>query len=1073
MALVVANRVQETTTTTGTGTVTLAGAVAGYQSFAAIGDGNTTYYTLTSGNNWEVGIGTYTASGTTLARTTVLASSAGGTTKITLSGTSNVFVTYPSDKALYTDASGNAIALGTPASGTVTNLTGTASININGTVGATTPGTGAFTTLSASGTASFGATINSGTGVSTGAVSFELGTSRTGDGNTLFDFHSTSGSDYEARILRAGGVNGALQILQTGSGGIDLNTGSGTLAVTGGASASGGINSTAIGATTASTGAFTTLGASGVVTLTNATASSGRTSGALIMSGGLGTTGAIYASSLAAATGTITKQGGYSGVAWTSSGAGFLQVAQTFTDTTSSGTVATLNSSAFLAPTFAFSNSTTVTNAHTFYVGDPVAGTNAILTNKWAAGFDSIRVGTSNHLTVSTTGALTYGGVTLSNSVTGTGSMALSASPTFTGTLSGSSASFTSATNSFGQTSGAVVITGGLGVGGDIYAGQTLVTNAAAGTTRRHYFQTATSNRFALGISGDAESGSNAGSNFTIARYSDAGAVIDNAMYITRSTGSVAFANGINSTTIGATTPSTGAFTTATATSLGLNGTTPTSTLHTAGTITTSSQFISNNQAIFVSSNTAGQFLNYKSNTVRPSGASLTNLYQNYSSLVLDSSTAIDITTLVGNSQQIYLGNSYARAVTYGFCYNAVAPFIGSGVTSIPNYYSYSAAAHSNGNGLTSGTNLNYQFLANALTGSTAGGTLYNIGFGVNMSTGGSTSGVTNNYGIYIAGNGGTASGGTVTNYAVYSSGTAPAYFAGGLTATPIGASSASTGAFTTLSTTGALTYGGVTLSNSVTGTGSMALSASPTFTGTANFATVSASTSVTCGNATLGNDSNGSINIGAANKSPYIDWNSYNGALNDYDVRMQVTGGSGTSGNGVFTLTAATFAPTGLVDISGAAAGQIKFPATQNASSNANTLDDYEEGTFTPTLTFGGGSTGITYVYQIGSYTKIGNAVTLQCYVRISSKGSSAGAAAVTGLPFTSYSGTAYYWAFGMYFANLAATGTTCPMVFMGSNSTTVNLRTLEAGIDTALTDVQFGATTETMFTGTYHTPT
>ena len=99
MALVVADRVQETTITTGTGTVTLAGASAGYQSFATIGNGNTTYYTLTSGNNWEVGIGTYTSSGTTLARTTVLASSAGGTTKITLSGTSNVFVTYPAEIA--------------------------------------------------------------------------------------------------------------------------------------------------------------------------------------------------------------------------------------------------------------------------------------------------------------------------------------------------------------------------------------------------------------------------------------------------------------------------------------------------------------------------------------------------------------------------------------------------------------------------------------------------------------------------------------------------------------------------------------------------------------------------------------------------------------------------------------------------------------------------------------------------------------------------------------------------------------------------------------------------------------
>lgn len=98
MALVLANRVQETTTTTGTGTVTLAGAVSGYQSFAAIGNGNTTYYTITSGPSWEVGIGTYTSSGTTLSRDTVLASSASGS-KITLSGTSNVFVTLPANTA--------------------------------------------------------------------------------------------------------------------------------------------------------------------------------------------------------------------------------------------------------------------------------------------------------------------------------------------------------------------------------------------------------------------------------------------------------------------------------------------------------------------------------------------------------------------------------------------------------------------------------------------------------------------------------------------------------------------------------------------------------------------------------------------------------------------------------------------------------------------------------------------------------------------------------------------------------------------------------------------------------------
>ena len=101
MALVVADRVKETTTSTGTGTITLAGAVSGFQSFSVVGDGNTTYYTIAGGTEWEVGLGTYTASGTTLSRDTVLSSSAGGTTKVTFSaGSKDVFVTYPAGKSI-------------------------------------------------------------------------------------------------------------------------------------------------------------------------------------------------------------------------------------------------------------------------------------------------------------------------------------------------------------------------------------------------------------------------------------------------------------------------------------------------------------------------------------------------------------------------------------------------------------------------------------------------------------------------------------------------------------------------------------------------------------------------------------------------------------------------------------------------------------------------------------------------------------------------------------------------------------------------------------------------------------
>jgi hypothetical protein len=110
MPLVVKDRVQETSTTTGTGTFTLAGAVSGFQSFSAIGDGNTTYYAIVGGAEWEVGLGTYTSSGTTLARNTILESSNGGTAVNFSAGTKNVFVTYPAEEAVYQDASGDAYA---------------------------------------------------------------------------------------------------------------------------------------------------------------------------------------------------------------------------------------------------------------------------------------------------------------------------------------------------------------------------------------------------------------------------------------------------------------------------------------------------------------------------------------------------------------------------------------------------------------------------------------------------------------------------------------------------------------------------------------------------------------------------------------------------------------------------------------------------------------------------------------------------------------------------------------------------------------------------------------------------
>ena len=170
----VADRVQETTNSPGTGTATLLGAVSGYQSFSTgIGANNTTYYTIAdqTGSNWEVGLGALNSTGTVLTRTTVYSSSNSGSTVNFATGTQYVWCDYPSSKAVLQGTAVNFSSIGATTAGTGAFTTLSASSTVSGagfsnyfaappTIGNTTPNTGAFTTLSASSTVS-------GTGFST------------------------------------------------------------------------------------------------------------------------------------------------------------------------------------------------------------------------------------------------------------------------------------------------------------------------------------------------------------------------------------------------------------------------------------------------------------------------------------------------------------------------------------------------------------------------------------------------------------------------------------------------------------------------------------------------------------------------------------------------------------------------------------------------------------------------------------------------------------------------------------------------------------------------------------------
>ena len=142
-----------------------------------------------------------------------------------------------------------------------------------------------------------------------------------------------------------------------------------------------------------------------------------------------------------------------------------------------------------------------------------------------------------------------------------------------------------------------------------------------------------------------------------------------------------------------------------------------------------------------------------------------------------------------------------------------------------------------------------------------------------------------------------------------------------------------------------------------------------------------------------------------------------------------------------------------------------IDFSATPGTGTS-ELLDDYEEGTWTPTISFGGASVGITYGFQQGSYTKVGRLVTATCVVNLSAKGSSSGNAYIEGLPFPANS---TYYAVGV----IRISAITCngPVAVTTTPSTTNLIFTTTSllGVISIITEANFSDTSSVMMTLSY----
>ena len=166
---------------------------------------------------------------------------------------------------------------------------------------------------------------------------------------------------------------------------------------------------------------------------------------------------------------------------------------------------------------------------------------------------------------------------------------------------------------------------------------------------------------------------------------------------------------------------------------------------------------------------------------------------------------------------------------------------------------------------------------------------------------------------------------------------------------------------------------------------------------------------------------------------------------------------------------TALAALPQGITH-SGTRVTQIAFASAQTASTDANTLDDYEEGTFTPSASFGGSSTGVTASVAVGAYVKIGQLVWFSARITLTSNGTGTGNARITGLPFASNSTGNVFGAISVaYYAALSAA--TAITGYVENNATTILLQIPGAAATTTAAETNIPDTAELLLAGCYRT--